>query len=164
MMKGALFNLFWAVLLLLNSSFDACAHTYYEGLTDMNVNISEDRTEIVHRFTTHDLEIFLSKKLNRKITADTPSYSDYIEQYIKQSFTLKKEESALKVEWIGIENGISETIIYQVVSGLTNLSGIVVRNEILTGFYPKQVNRTNYKDQRLVGTLIFENGNSQKIE
>lgn len=159
-----MFRFFCGLFFLSAQSFIVNAHTYYEGLTDIKVNISERRVEIVHRFTTHDLEIFLSKNLNKSITADAPRYSGYLEQYINQSFTLKKEESILKLEWVGIENGISETIIYQVVSGLTDLSGVEVKNKILTGFYPKQVNRINYKDQKLSGTLIFEKGGTQKIK
>jgi len=156
MINKVFLNIFCRLFLLVSLPVIVNAHTYYQGITDISINKSEQRIEIVHRFTTHDLEILLSEKYNKKITADLADYSKYLKKYIQNSFELKKRRSLLKLEWIGIENGINETIIYQTVLGLNDLSKIIVNNYILTDFYPEQVNRVNYSDDRLSGTLIFD--------
>jgi hypothetical protein len=141
------------------------AHTYYEGLTDISVNPAEQRIEIVHRFTTHDLEILLSEKFDSRISADQKSYLKYIKQYIEEQFSISLKQTKLKINWVGVDNGVSETVIYQTVSKMESLSGMRVTNKILIGFFPEQINRTNYNDGQLIGTLIFDSNNqTRKIE
>ena len=165
-MRSLLLSRFLTGLVIIVSlSIRVQAHTYYEGITDISVNTSKGRVEIVHRYTTHDIEILLSEKFDNRITTDQLNYSKYLKQYIQDNFSLMKNKNILKIEWVGIENGINETVIYQTISGLESLSGVAVKNGILTGFFPEQINRTNFDDGKLSGTLIFDiNNHSQLIE
>ena len=151
------------------------AHTYYEGFSELSVNVVKQRIEIVHHFTTHDLEILLSEKYNQRVSADRANYSKFLKNYIKDTFSLSLNSKELKIKWAGLDNGISETVIYQTVEKEdkqqnVSLLNIIVKNQILIGFYPEQINRTNYKDNSvlnspLFGTLIFnDNERIKKIQ
>jgi len=144
----------FAALLLINSSC-LLAHNYFEGFVDLQINSHKNRLEIVHRYTTHDLEIVLTKKYAKKITADQDDFNFYLKKYINDQFYLVKNKHKIELEWVGNENGISETSIYQMNSSSRNLSGMILHNQVLTDFFSHQVNRVNYKDSEIRGTLIF---------
>lgn len=144
------------------------AHTYYEGFTEISVNTVKHRIEVVHNYTTHDLEILLSEKFNQRISADRDNYLKYLKRYIQETFTLSKDGKNLVLTWSGIENGIAETEIYQTVNNVESLLNVKITNKILIGFFPAQVNRTNYNDTSdpkniLSGTLIFKERETVKI-
>lgn len=132
------------------------AHTYYQGLTDITVNKKENQIEIVHHFTTHDLENYLSDTSNQRIQADRSNYELLIKHYFAKAFQLAKLDQPITLEWVGMENGVNETVVYQVISGLHTLDGISIRNEVLMDYFPRQLNRVNYDDGELSGTLIFD--------
>jgi len=145
-----------ALLLLIAISNSSTAHTYYEGLTDISVNRSKQRTEIIHRLTTHDIEVLLSEKFNQRISADQSSYEQFVRQYVEQHFSLITNKKNIPLEWVGIENGVNETVVYQTKEKLIDLLGIQVKNTLLTELFSEQVNRTNYDDGKTSGTLIFD--------
>ncbi len=131
------------------------AHSYFEGLTDILINQNKNRLEVVHRYITHDLEVLLSERFDRQISADQDEFEVYLEKYINQNFYLELNKEKISLTWLGVEKGISETLIYQMNESITQLIGIEVHNEILTDFFPQQINRTNFKDGSISGTLIF---------
>ena len=144
------------------------AHTYYEGFSDIRVNVAKQRIEIVHHFTTHDLEVLLSEKFNKRVSADRPNYPKLLKLYVNDTFQLSLNNKLLDIKWSGIENGVSETVIYQTVENVTSLNNVKVTNRVLIDFYPEQINRSNYEDASqsnkiLSGTLIFNRNNESKI-
>ena len=149
-------------------SGNGASHTYYEGFSDIRVNVVKERIEIIHHFTTHDLEILLSKKFNERVSADRPNYLKHLKNYINENFKLSLNNEPLKIQWSGIENGINETVIYQAIEKIKSLNNIKVTNQVLISFYPEQINRVNYKDASvenkiLSGTLIFDENKRVQI-
>jgi len=151
------------VCLYFLSNLPLLGHSYFEGITDIETNTRKNRIEVVHRYTTHDLEILLSSKYHQKILADQANYKQYLQQYLSQKFSLSIGHKPINLYWVGIENGITETVIYQMSSGLFPLLGVRVHNEILTDFFPEQLNRVNFKDSEVTGTLIFNQDTKQAV-
>ncbi|MDQ7048302.1 MAG: hypothetical protein Q9M92_01680 [Enterobacterales bacterium] len=131
------------------------AHSYFEGVADIVINPHKNRLEIMQRYTTHDLEISLSRKYNKRLSADQDIFTEYLKQYISESFYLVNQGVRIELEWVGSENGISETTIYQMNRNISALTGVTVHNQVLSDLFPKQLNRVNYQDSEKSGTLIF---------
>lgn len=151
-------------LLLFFGSIIVCAnplgaHTFFEGLTEISYNERTNSMEIIHHYTTHDFEVLLAEKYQQKVSADQNNYEALLRRYTNQHFSMVKDKVPLKINWVGIEAGINETVIYQEIPGLKSLNLIAITNQMLTDFFPAQINRVNYAMPGAKGTLIFTEGN-----
>lgn len=142
----------------------ATSHTFFVGTTDISVNKFTQNTEIVHRFTSHDVEVLLSDLHQQRISADSEQYLTLFKSYIEQHFSLKNQDGAsITIEWIGIEPGINETFVYQEITKRTKLLGITVNHQLLTDFFPQQKNRLNYESLNIKGSLLFDAAHQQAV-
>ncbi len=138
------------------------AHTFFEGLTEISYNARTDSTEIIQRYTTHDFEVLLAEKNQQKVSADQNDYENLLRRYTNRHFSLVKYQTPLKINWIGIEAGINETVIYQEIPGLKSLNQLTITNQMLIDFFPAQLNRVNYSMPDAKGTLIFTEDNTRQ--
>lgn len=136
---------------------NAASHTFFVGTTDISVNKYTDNTEIIHRFTSHDVEALLSDLHNLRVSADSERYLRLLKEYVEQRFSLiDQNNNVIKIGWIGIEPGINYTYIYQEIPQRTTLSGLTINHQLLTDFFPKQKNRLNYRSLIKRGSLLFD--------
>lgn len=136
----------------------AMAHKFFVGSTEIIVNEHTNSIEVIHRFTSHDLENMLSDKHQQRIAADSDAYLKMVQVYVEQGFMLKdKDGKDLSLSLIGIEPGVNETFIYQEVEGLKDLKGVTVYHRLLTDYFINQKNRVNYESPSLSGSLLFDN-------
>lgn len=146
------------VLSLLLAVAPASAHTFFVGNTEILANEHTKSVEIIHRFTSHDLEALLSDRNQVHIYADSEEYLKLVEQYVRSNFSLTdKKGQLLTIEFVGIEPGINDTYIYQEISGMTVLEGIRINHTLLTDYFPNQKNRVNFESKKLKGSLLFDN-------
>lgn len=143
---------------------NAASHTFFVGTTDISVNKYTGNTEIIHRFTSHDVEALLSDLHNLRVSADSERYLSLLKEYVEQRFWLKDQDNKrIKIGWIGIDPGINDTYIYQEIPGRTSLLGLTVHHQLLTDFFPKQKNRLNYESLKIQGSLLFDQKANQLI-
>lgn len=146
-------------LFFLFFSLSVNAHTFHEGMSSLTVNEKTGNLEIVHRFTTHDLIVMLSKITNTQVRLDDKNYETLLINYWEKHFSISQSNKNLTIDWIGIDKGINETTIYQEIKQINSLKNIKVSNNLLIDFYSQQINRLNYDDEaELKGTLIFRQG------
>lgn len=142
----------------------AIAHTFFVGSTEILVNEHTKSVEVVHRFTSHDLEAMLSDRNQVRVDADSEEYLTMVRDYVTNGFSLTdKDGKQLPLVLVGIEAGINETFIYQEVEGLTSIKGVVVAHQLLTDYFPNQKNRVNFESTATKGSLLFDN-NIQKLK
>jgi hypothetical protein len=142
----------------------AIAHTFFVGSTEILVNEHTKSVEVIHRFTSHDLELLLSDKHQVSVDADSQAYIKMVRDYVMNGFSLSdKNGKQLPLVLVGVEAGINETFIYQEVAGVTRIEGVVVAHRLLTDYFPNQKNRVNYKSKNVKGSLLFDN-NVKKLQ
>ncbi len=136
----------------------AAAHTFFVGNTEILANQHTKSIEVIHRFTSHDLEALLSDRHQLTLYADSEEYLTLVEQYVRRNFSLiDSEGNALKLDFIGIEAGVNDTYIYQEVVNRTSLKGVKINHRLLTDYFPNQKNRVNFESDKLKGSLLFDN-------
>ena len=148
-------KLFIAISFYMGLVASATGHTYFFGVSDLSQNPKTKRLEIVHQFTTHDIENAIAETKQIHFSAEYKEYDLYIQQYFEQKFSLSKNSVIVPLNWLGFEITSGKIIAYQE-SKLENfLPQIVVKNAILTDTYPKQVNTVNFQGIDRQGDVIF---------
>lgn len=143
------------VVLVSGASALAGAHTYFFGLTNLSHNATEQRIEIIHQFTAHDVENAIAEIQHESFSPEHPEYEWYIQSYVEKHFSLSHSNHEIKLNWVGIEIKRGKLIIYQEAKFKNYLTGILVKNEILVDTYAKQVNTLNFNDTNSKGSLTF---------
>jgi len=136
----------------------AAAHTFFVGSSEIIANEHTKSVEVIHRFTSHDLEALLSDRHQVRVLADSEEYLALVEQYVARNFSLvDKDGNKLPVTFVGVEAGINDTYIYQEVLGTTKLEGVTIHYRLLTDYFPNQKNRVNFESKKIKGSLLFDN-------
>lgn len=147
-----------ALMSLGMAATQVAAHTFFVGNTEILANEHTKSIEVIHRFTSHDLEALLSDRHQLRIDADSDEYRQLIAGYIAKNFSLTdKTGNKLNLELVGIEPGVNDTHIYQEVIGKTSLEGMTIYHRLLTDYFPNQKNRVNYESLESKGSLLFDN-------
>lgn len=150
-----------SLVLFLGVAASAAAHTYFFGLTDLTLNKSSNKIEIIHQFTTHDFENAIAELKQINFSPEHKEYEQYIQSYVEEHFVLSYLDSDIKTKWVGIEVKRGKIFIYQEAPFKNFLAGLLVKNELLVNTYPKQINTLNFQDAQMKGSLTFTA--SQKI-
>jgi len=133
----------------------AVSHTYFFGLSDLTANPKTNRIEIVHQFTSHDIENAIAELKQIHFSAEHKQYDLFVQQYFEQRFSLIKHNQEIPLNWLGFEVSSGKIIAYQESYQQNFLEQIVVKNTILTDTYPKQVNTVNFQGKDLQGKALF---------
>jgi hypothetical protein len=148
-------------ILLAGLAVSAAAHTYFFGVTELNVNPKSKHIEIIHQFTAHDIENTIAEEKQIHFSAEHPKYENYIQDYFEKNFSLTYNNTDVKLTWVGIEIRRGQIFAYQESNNQNFLANLVVKNTILVDTYPKQINTLNYQDLtfgnnvKLQGSLTF---------
>ena len=152
-------------IMLISWASNTLAHTYFFGLTDLSINAQSKKIEIIHQFTSHDVENLIAEKHQVNFSPEHPKYEQLIQSHFEQNFVLQREKKTIKLNWIGLEIQRGKIYIYQESNSENFLTGLVVINGLLVDTYPKQVNTVNYQDAAIKGSLTFsQTQQSIKIE
>ncbi len=133
----------------------ATGHTYFFGVSDLSQNHKTKRLEIVHQFTTHDIENAIAQSKQIHFSAEHKDYNLYIQQYFEEKFSLSYKSVFVPLNWVGFEVTSGKIIAYQESQLESFLPQLVVKNAILTDTYPKQVNTVNFQGIDIQGKAIF---------
>jgi len=133
----------------------ATGHTYFFGVSDLSQNHKTKRLEIVHQFTTHDIENAIAERKQIHFSVEHKDYNLYIQQYFEKKFSLSHNNVIVPLHWLGFEITSGKIIAYQESKQESFLPQIVVKNAILTDTYPKQVNTVNFQGIDIQGKAIF---------
>lgn len=147
------FGLAFAALLASAPSF---AHKFFEGLVSLEVNPKNGHLEVISRYTAHDLQAVLAERSQQHINLELPEHQQLLQQYVQSHFQLRKNEQPVALDWVGIEDGVNEVVIYQESMQPISLSGLRVMDWVLLDTLYQQVNRVNYQQQGEHGTLVFD--------
>jgi len=148
-------RLFIAISLWLGLVATATSHTYFFGVSDLIVNPKTQRFEIVHQFTSHDIENAIAEIKQIHFSAEHKDYDLFIQQYFEQQFSLAQNQEILPLNWLGFEVNSGKIIAYQESKQQSFLPQLVVKNAILIDTYPKQVNTVNFQGKDLQGKALF---------
>jgi len=136
----------------------ATAHTFFVGNSEILANEHTNSIEVIHRFTSHDLEALLSDRHQVRIYADSAQYLKLVELYVAKNFALIGANGRpLTLNFVGIEAGINDTYIYQEVPNSAVLEGVEIKHRLLTDYFPNQKNRVNFESKTGKGSLLFDN-------
>ncbi|KGJ89785.1 DUF6702 family protein [Colwellia psychrerythraea] len=133
----------------------ATGHTYFFGVSELNVNPETQHLEIIHQYTGHDIENAIAQSKQIHFSAEHKHYDLYIQQYFERQFTLSRNQVNIPLNWLGFEVISGKVIAYQESQQQSFLPQLVVKNAILIDTYPKQVNTVNFQGKDLQGVALF---------
>jgi len=144
------------VLIIVGPIAPLSAHRFFFAITDINVNHKTDNIEIIHQFTLHDVENAIALQRQIKFSPEHPQYEQLIQQYFEKHFKIQNNNTNIKLTWVGLELVRDKIFIYQEAKYPNFLVGLVVKNDLLTDTYAKQVNTVNFQDNDAQGSLTFD--------
>ncbi len=154
-MKNSSFILILLVVIF-GSIAPLSAHRFFFGITDLNVNHQTNSIEIIHQFTLHDVENAISQQQQISFNPEYPQYEELIRQYFEKHFKIQNNSTNISLAWVGLEFVRDKIFIYQEAKYSNFLIGLVVKNDLLTDTYAKQVNTVNFQDNNIQGSLTFD--------
>tara|TARA_R110001583_G_scaffold1152_10_gene9567 strand:- start:2403 stop:2942 length:540 start_codon:yes stop_codon:yes gene_type:complete len=147
-------------ILLMGVAGTTAAHTYFFGVTELNLNITSKHIEVVHQLTAHDIDNAIAEIQQVHFSAEHPQYDKFIQDYIEGHFILARNDKIIKMNWIGFEVKRGQLFAYQESASKNYLTNLVVKNSILVDTYVKQVNTVNYQSlsptNAVQGSLTFD--------
>jgi len=146
-------------LMLVGVTTSVVAHTYFFGVTELNVNNKTNHLEIIHQFTAHDIENTIAQQRHIHFSPEHPQYDELVQAYFEKHFLLSRNNRPIKLHWLGFEIKRGQLFAYQESHNANFLDNLVVKNTILTDTYTQQVNTVNYQElttgSTLQGSLTF---------
>ena len=156
-----------SVMLLVGAVAPAAAHTYFFGVSELNINPESNHIEVIHQFTAHDIENTIAEIKQISFSAEHPQYDKLVQWYIEQHFTLEQKNKIVNMNWIGFEIKRGQLFAYQESISKYHLNNLVVKNTILINTYVEQINTVNYQNlsssNRIEGSLTFDQSTSTAI-
>jgi len=154
-------------MLLVGLAASAAAHTYFFGVSELNLSKTSKQIEVIHQFTAHDIENSITELKQIHFSAEHPKYDQYIQNYFEKHFSLEQNNKKVLLHWIGFEIKRGQLFAYQESSNKNFLGHLMVKNTILVDTYTKQINIVNYQDLTLAPTVKFRGSltfnNSQRV-
>jgi len=154
-------------MLLVGAAAPAAAHTYFFGVSELNINPKSNHIEVIHQFTAHDIENTIAEIKQVRFSPEHPQYDKLIQWYIEQHFILEQDSEIVNMNWIGFEIKRGQLFAYQESISKHHLINLVVKNSVLIGTYVEQINTVNYQDLRstnsVEGSLTFDQSTSVAI-
>ena len=155
------------VMLLVGAAAPAAAHTYFFGVSELNINPESNHIEVIHQFTAHDIENTIAEIKQVRFSPEHPQYDQLIQWYIEQHFILEQKNQIINMNWIGFEIKRGQLFAYQESISKQHLANLVVKNSVLIDTYIEQINTVNYQDLRstdsVEGSLTFDQSSSIAI-
>jgi hypothetical protein len=145
-------------IVLLFSQF-AHSHTFFESLVDIDTNANSGKLEIVHTYTLHDLTAVLMAHTQLAINLEHPEHEAILRHYIERNFKLRSNGEPIDLAWVGIQINPQNIEIYQESMQKQDLAKLELKQTVLQDSLAKQINRVNFRQGQLQGTLIFTNQN-----
>lgn len=147
-------------ILLMGFAQTTTAHTYYFGVSELNLNKDTKHIEVIHQFTAHDLENAIAEIQQVHFSAEHPEYNELIQSYIEKHFTLARNGQTIEMNWIGFEVKRGQIFAYQESKSKNHLMNLMVKNTILVDTFEKQINIVNYQslnsESKSQGSLTFD--------
>jgi len=140
---------------ILGSIAPVFAHRFFFGISELKVNHRTDQIEIIHQFTVHDVENLIAQQKQINFSPENPQYELLIRQYFEKHFKIQKNNNNIEISWVGFEVVRDQIFIYQEAKYPNFLIGLVVKNDLLTDTYAKQINTVNFQDNTIKGSLTF---------
>ena len=135
------------------------AHTYFFGVTDINLNPKSEHIEIIHQLTVHDIENAIAQIQQVHFYPEHLHYDEFIQDYIEQHFDLSRNNQKIELHWLGFEVKRGQLFAYQESTSKNSLKGLKVKNTLLVDVFEKQINTVNYqsgnKTSKVQGSLTF---------
>lgn len=136
------------------------SHTYFFAVSELNFNNVTKHIEVIHQITAHDIENAISEIHQINFSTEHPQYDKLVQAYIEKHFVLARNNTVIKMNWIGFEVKRGQIFAYQESADKNNLPNLVVKNSILVDTYAKQINTVNYQSlsstEPVQGSLTFD--------
>lgn len=146
-------------ILLMFYAQTCVAHTYFFGVSEINVNKNTQHIEVIHQFTAHDIDNAIAEIQQVNFSTEHPKYDAWIQAYIEKHFTLINKNQEITMHWVGFEIIRGQLYAYQESLNKHNLANLTVKNTILIDTFNKQINTVNYQDvtsnRKYEGSLTF---------
>jgi hypothetical protein len=158
--SNSLLNKVLLSIFLFGLAVSTAAHTYFFGVTELNINSTNNHIEVIHQLTAHDIENAIAEAQQVHFSPEHPQYDKYIQDYIEAHFILERNNKVIEMEWIGFEIKRGRLFAYQESTSKNYLTNLVVKNAILVDTYGEQVNTVNYQSisstRVIQGSLTFD--------
>ena len=144
-------NLIIAAIVLL-APFNAHAHQYHFGLTEISVNENERVLEVVHKYFIRDIAVAINGGTD--IAVSDAELKSYLDSNFKVAIP---EFGTIDLEWVGAETDIRYVWMYQQFSlAELNPQEVVVEQKVLIEIEPDQVNTvTTLEAQKVVSSATL---------
>ncbi|MBK7128648.1 MAG: hypothetical protein IPM74_01530 [Crocinitomicaceae bacterium] len=151
-------------------STESLAHSYFVSTSQMEYNEQSKTIDVSLKLTAHDFEHILEEKFNQRMhiedIADSSETGQYIQNYLKENFTLSSENILAEFMYVGKEVTLrDELFFYFSFSNITNAKIIHVKNTVLFLQFNQQQNMISYKylDKTVSVTLVASKAESDLL-
>ncbi|WOX05124.1 DUF6702 family protein [Microbulbifer pacificus] len=132
---------FFAAVMTLLLAFNAEAHRYHFGLTELEVNPRTQSLEITHRFFVADIE----RALQLSASKEMKDAQGQMASYINERFQIRAADgTVIEPKWVGMESDVHDVWVYQEIP-LSEVEGkkLQVQQSMLMEVERDQVNTVN---------------------
>lgn len=153
----------FSLVFLCTSVVMLLAHPLHVSVTEIEFDQKEKSLEIMMRIFTDDLEEAVRKKQQRKLNLLDPARTTtdaLIGDYLAAHFTVKVDNRALKLEYLGHELEADAVICYIEVKNVKKWKTIEITNDIIMEVYNDQSNLVNVTFGDEVKSLRLTTDNS----
>jgi hypothetical protein len=151
------------VLIFLFAGFGTIAHPYYVSIFQINHNAEQKTLQITCKIFTDDLEKAIESQGTNELRLgseqELAKADEYIGRYIREHFQISVNGKQKEMHYLGKEVELDVTWCYLEISGISSISSIAVKNDILFDQYRTQTNiiHTEIGDQQKSVILKKEN-------
>ncbi len=147
----------------------AFTHEYYVSICTIDYNEANKSLELTFKLTAHDLEksILQNQKIDLKLGSDKEyeKADEVLKEYIRNHFNLSHNGTAVKLNYIGKEVELDESLyIYFEATGVKELGSFRISNTILIESFPGQENLLYFNAQKRVNEVFNKDITSKEIK
>jgi len=144
------------------ASMGAGAHNFHMGIADISYNAASGSTEVVHTYTSHDVEALLTNLYQRQFDLGQEDSEAALRRYVeKQFYLVGPDGKRLRLNWVGMKVNADNVVIFQELERTRLAPATRIHNQLLIDFLPSQRNTLNVQDSGAIQTLIFDRQNTE---
>jgi len=130
-------------------------HKYYFGNTIIELNEKNNHLEVIHEYSTHDLEYALTAMTNEKVNLEKKEGVEKLRAYISDNFKMTTGGNIVKLNWVGMELDHNLVTVYQE-SSVFKGEELTLYNSLLISQFPSQINLADLRIKGIRKSLRFD--------
>ena len=139
------------------------AHKFYLSVTDMEYSEENKSLQVISRVFTDDMENLLKTRYSEKLyltrEEEHEAADGFLKKYLSEKLEIQVNGEQREFNYLGKKYDNDQLVLFLEVEGLSDLSNISVRNEVLTDLFPDQKNVVHVSYKGITKSLLLSRSN-----